>query len=78
MVNNMLHCYVCAVRVLNLRINPTDDGRWYKRIRPQGMGSNHFIKTLCGQSNPPDEVLMKVGHYFANSAFLRTWSIVVL
>ncbi|CAM9519665.1 unnamed protein product, partial [Hapterophycus canaliculatus] len=33
--------------------------QWYKRMRPYVMGDNYYVKTFCGQANPPDETLMK-------------------
>lgn len=29
-------------------------------MRPYVMGDNYYVKTFCGQANPPDETLMKV------------------
>lgn len=32
-------------------------------MRPYVMGDNYYVKTFCGQQNPPDEELMQVcGH----------------
>eukprot|EP00903_Cladosiphon_okamuranus_P017092 g15749.t1 len=37
----------------------TPFNEWYRRMRPYIMGDNYYVKTFCGQQNPPDEELMQ-------------------